>query len=150
MRRILTVVPVLLAACGPRLISGTDVEDTDDNHRILALVDQYRRATEAKDVEAVSALISDTFFDDGGSPEGSDDLDAKAIRKRLALEFDKRVQQVRLEVQVKKIYLEGDAARVRYFYTLRYQVADGWRQEIDTKEMFLRREGGVWKIMSGV
>ena len=34
-------------ACAPRLIPGTEVEDTDDNQRILTLIEDYRRSAES-------------------------------------------------------------------------------------------------------
>ena len=150
MSRLLPVLLFAASACAPRLIPGTDIEDTDDNQRILSVVDQYRRSAETRNVEAMSHLVSTGFYDDSGTPDANDDLDAAQLRAKLGKEWASRIKTVRLELQVKKIFVEGDTARVRYFYTLRYQIGESWKQELDTKEMLLRREGGEWKIMSGV
>ncbi len=140
----------LLSACGPRLIPGTELDDTDDNQRVLAVINEYRANSEAKNVDAVLNLVSMQFYDDGGTAEPQDDLDAAGLRKKLAAEWSGRVKQVRMEIQVKKIFVEGDTARARYFYTIRYQVGEDWQQDMDAKEMLFKREGGVWKILSGV
>jgi hypothetical protein len=143
-------IAVALCACAPRLIPGTEIEDTDENQRILSVIEQYRRSAESRNVDAMEALIAPAFYDDSGTPDTTDDLDSTSLKTRLGKEWKNRVKTVRLNVQVKKIFVEGDTARVRYFYTLRYQVGESWKQELDTKEMLLRRENGVWKILSGV
>ncbi len=151
MRALLLLLAALAATgCMPRLIPGTELEDTDDNHRVLGLIEEYRRATEARDAGAVFSLVAGGFYDDAGTADTGDDLDAAGLHKRLQKEWANRVKQTRLEIQVKKIFVEGDTARVRFFYTLRYQVGEEWKQELDAKEMLLKREGGVWKILSGV
>jgi hypothetical protein len=143
-------VAFLASACVPRLIPGTEIEDNDDNQRILSLVEQYRRDAESRNADALSMLVSPGFYDDSGTPETTDDLDQASLKTRLSKEWKSRIKTVRLDLQVKRISVEGDTARVRYFYTLRYQIGENWKQEIDTKEMLLRRESGLWKIMSGV
>jgi hypothetical protein len=150
MSRRFFAIALVTAACAPRLIPGTEIEDTDDNQRILNVVEQYRRSAESRNAEAMSALISSGFYDDSGTPDTSDDLDSSGLKTRLTKEWKERVKTIRLDLQVKKIFVDGETARVRYFYTLRYQIGDSWKQDIDTKEMLLRREGGAWKIMSGV
>ena len=141
---------VVVTACMPKLIPGTEIEDNDDNQRILNVVETYRRSAEARDPEMLAALVSPTFYDDSGTPDTKDDLDPNSLKTRLAKEWGSRVKTVRLDIQVKKILVDGDSARVRFFYTIRYQVGEAWKQELDTKEMLLKREAGAWKIISGV
>ena len=42
----------LLAACGARRIPGTDIDDTDDTRAILQVMEKYRSAVEARDIES--------------------------------------------------------------------------------------------------
>ncbi len=150
MSRLSVALALVASACAPRLIPGTEIEDTDDNQRILSVIEQYRRSAESRNVDAMEALISPAFYDDSGTPDTTDDLDSASLKTRLSKEWKGRVKTVRLDVQVKKIFVDGDTARVRYFYTLRYQIGESWKQDLDTKEMLLRREAGTWKILSGV
>ena len=143
-----------LAACGPKLIPGTEIRDNDDNHQILALLTEYRGALEARSVDSVMKLVSPRFFDDAGTADGGDDFDYEGLRAKLA-NWVSKTQTVRANIQVRRIDVKGDLATVRFYYELNYQLKgmeDGltWKRDADSKEMTLRREEGRWMISRGI
>ena len=73
--RALLFIPLLLtAACASKRIPGTELEDTDDTRAILAVMERYRSALEAKDAKAIQGLVSEAFREDGGTETPDDDL----------------------------------------------------------------------------
>ncbi len=151
--------PLLLAliaplACAPKLIPGTEIRDTDENRQVLDVLSAYRTALENRNADGVMKLVSPTFFDDGGTPDGSDDFDYKGLKTRLA-NWVEKTQAVRANLQVKRIDIKGGFATVRYFFDVNFQVRgpDGapvWKHESDAKEMKLRIENGRWMITRGL
>ena len=93
--------------------------------------------------------------DDGGSSQPDDDLDYASLKDRLASRFSK-VQDLRLDVVVRRIEFDDDVkrARVTYSYTMSFKVPEysGRAQtENDIKQMLLKRVGDQeWKITSGI
>jgi hypothetical protein len=148
--RLLSLVP--LFACGPKLIPGTEIEETDVNKQLIDMVEAYRRAMEGRNVDGILKLVSGKFFDDAGTPDGADDVDLAGLKTKLT-DWAVKTRAVRVEVQVRRITVENEVARVRYFYDLSYQLGDAdgaWSRASDLKEMALRKEDGVWKIASGI
>ena len=142
------------AACATGLIPGTDLRDTRQNREILDVVGAYRNALEGRNVEGVMKLVSKSFFEDSGTPDGSDDFDYQGLEAKLK-GWAEKTTTVRVAMEVKQITLEGPLAKVRYFYDLNFLIpgpnnTSVWRRETDTKEMRLRQENGAWRIVSGV
>jgi ketosteroid isomerase-like protein len=146
------LVLVAAAACTKR-IPGTDIEDTRDNRAIVAVIDAYRKAFEERNAAAALALVSQDYFDDAGTADASDDLDgvqlARALPETLA-----RLPAVKLELAVTRVEVEGDRASAYMFHDTRYRVAtprgEVAKRDSDLARMTFRREGGVWKIASGL
>jgi hypothetical protein len=160
MRRPLFVTVLLaalsLAGCAPKLIPGTDIVDSDESREVIDLMASYTSALEARDIDRILGLVSDSFFETSGTAEGEDDFDKAGLEEKLKT-WSTATKGVRSRVQVKKISFEGEQARVAYFFDVSYQVpADGpdgklvWKNESDAKEMTLRRESGAWRIVSGI
>ena len=146
-----------LAACGPRLIPGTNIEATDDNEAILRVVADYKTAYEAKDVPGILKLVSPNFYETNGTPDPSDDYDYKGLERILTDEF-KSVAQPALDLDVRKVSVARDTedkASVDYYYASRFQLADagangGFKTAADVAEMKFARENGTWKITGGI
>jgi len=148
----LLIVP--LAACGPKLIPNSSIPDTPETRQILDVVVAYRDALQNRDVEKITSLLSPTFFETSGTPEGADDYDLQGLKTKLN-DWVSRTKAVRADFQVKNIVVEGDRAKAQFFYEVNYQVAtpEGpplWMRDADTKEMVLKKEDGMWRITSGI
>lgn len=151
MRRALLLL-VAFAGCA-HTIPGTDIADTRDNRAVVAVIDGYRRAMERRDAAAAMALVSPSYFDDAGTGDPSDDLDAAQLARALA-ETMQRVPTVKLEIAVNRIEVDGDTASAFLFHDSRYRVAtprgEVAKRDSDLYRMTLRREAGSWKITSGL
>ncbi len=151
-RRHATLLFLAAAACAHK-IPGTEIDDTRDNRAVVEVIDAYRRAFEARDAAAALALVSADYFDDAGTAEPSDDLDrgqlAKALPETLA-----RLPSVKLELAVTRVEVDGDKAAAYMFHDSRYRVAtprgEIAKRDSDLARMTFRREGGAWKIASGL
>lgn len=154
-RRLLTVCLAALATgCAARHIPGTDIEDTKDTRAILKVFEAYRQAMEAKDADRVVSLVADSFKDDGGNANPSDDLDFARLKKRLPEQFA-LVNDLRLDVTVRRIDVNryDRSARVVYTYTSTYKaptISQRPYSDSEIKEMMFRRVGDDWKITSGI
>ena len=144
----------LLAGCGPKLIPGSEIKDTRVNREIVDVVAAYKRALEARDVPGIMKLVSPSFFETSGTPEGSDDYDYAGLEARLKA-WAEKTQAVRADIGMKSITIEGDRAKAQYFYELNFQLERPnepaiWKREADTNQITLKREEGAWRIVAGI
>jgi hypothetical protein len=144
----------LFLGCTPRLIPGTNIEDTKDSRAILRVMEQFREALEARDSDALISLVSPNFKDKGGTPSLEDDLDYASLQKKLPERFS-RLQDVHVDIDVRSMSINPklNFATAIYYYTTRFRMpglSQKPHDESDLKEMALQREGGVWKIVSGI
>jgi hypothetical protein len=142
-----------LTACAARRIPGTDIEDTEDTRAIIATIEAYRQAAERRDAEGVMAVVSEQYFDRGGTVDPGDDLDHPKLAQRLADDY-RKISALRLDIGVKRIDVDGDRAQVYVFYEQAYRIALRSReipkQGSDVHRMQLARENGAWRITSGI
>ncbi len=142
-----------VAACAPKRIQGTDIQDTPDTRAIVATIDAYRQAVERRDADAVLSLVSRKYYDDAGTPDPTDDVDYDQLRKRIENDYA-QVISVRLAIDVKRIDVEDGTAAAYVFYDERYRLrtktGELGKQASDVLRMKLVREDGKWKFVSGL
>jgi len=151
-RRVWLVAALLSSGCAAHRIPGTDIEDNPDTRAILQVLERYRVAVETKDSNTLIGLVSPSFKDNAGTATPDDDLDYGGLQKNLPQRFAK-IDDVHLDMNVRKIELKNDIASVIYYYTMSFRMptlSSKVRTESDIKQMLLRREQGQWKITSGV
>lgn len=144
----------MLLACGARRIPGTEIEDNDDTRAILQVMEQYRTAVEARDADGLLRLISKSFKDDGGTSRAEDRMDYADLQKRLPAELAK-LDEVKLDLNVRKIEIQSgsNTASAVYTYNLTFRVprlTSKPQSETEIKKMWFKRDGGQWKISSGI
>jgi hypothetical protein len=141
-----------LAACA-RNIPGTDIAETPDNRELIALVDAYRKAFDARNLDGVMALVSPVYYDDAGTVTADDDIDYKILPLALKETFS-RITQVRIEFGITGITMVGDKANVDLFYDAKYRVttprAEIPRRDTDVQRLVFQRDGAGWKIITGL
>lgn len=143
---------VLAAACAPRRIPGTQIDDTGDNHALIEVMGKYRTAVEARDTAALINLASPQFSDQGGTSDPDDDVEYGTLQKELRDRFS-RIDNVKLDIDVRSIAVQGDRAEAVYYYTLRYDMpglSTARQSASDLKKMSFVRSDGQWKITSGI
>ncbi len=142
-----------LAACGPKRISGTEIEDTGDTRAVLAVIDAYRKAAEQRNADAVLALVSPQYFDDAGTADPADDMDYGQLKKQLPADYQK-LAAVKIDMQVRDVVVEGNTAVAELMYDSHFRVAtprgEVAKQATDVQRMIFKKEGNTWKIVSGL
>jgi len=141
-----------LAGC-VRNIPNTEIPETVDNRAVIQVVDEYRKAFDRRDVQAVLALVSPTYFDDAGTSEKADDVNYDQLPKVLTETFA-RLSTMRLELGVTAVVVKGNIATVDLFYDALYKVitphSEISKRDSDVQRLVLRRDGTTWKIVSGL
>jgi hypothetical protein len=151
--RLLSVLSLALLACGAKKIPGTDIRDTRDTRALVKVIEQYRQAAERRDAAAVMNLVSTTYFDDAGTPDPADDLDYQQLRGTLFNSY-RQLSAIRLGIGVKEIAVTGNEATADIFYDGHWRIAtptgETPKQGNDISRMRFVREGGDWRIASGL
>lgn len=143
-----------LSGCATRYIPNTDVEDTDTNRDVVRFCEQYRKAVERKDTDALLALASPRYYEDGGNVDPADDLDYEGLREWLEGRFQ-QTKAIRYEIRYRRIQA-GDGGRVYvlYTYTSSYKVPgikqDEWRHTVAENRLELEPDGKSFKIIAGM
>jgi len=147
------LVPLLallgLAACGPRRIPGTDLEDTGDTRAIIDVISRYNSALEARDAQAILALVDPAFRDNAGTLTPDDDIDLQRLRTVLPQRLA-RLQDLAVRIEIKTIEVKGERASAVYTWVSQFKLGGKSMTESDIKRMELKREADGWKILSGV
>lgn len=149
--------PILLVAgmcgCNRYYIPNTDVDDTDDNRKIVAFCEVYRRAIERKDIATLLDLASPNYYEDGGNVDASDDIDYAGLREYLLERFED-ANAIRYEIRYRRISSEEDYIFVDYTYSgsfrLPGQEGDKWRSTVDENRLELVADDETFKIVAGM
>lgn len=143
---------VCAAGCAHHRIPGTDIEENSETKAIVAVMQAYRSALEHKDAAGIVKLLAPNFEDRGGTATPEDDLDASNVQRLLTERFSK-VENLSLDMELRKIDVQDGAATATYFYTEHYQIptlTSRAQTESDLKQMSLVKVKGEWKIASGI
>lgn len=112
----------LALGCASSRIPNTDVPDTSENRDVIAFCERYRRAVESRDARALLAMASPRYFEDGGTPDGSDDYGLDGLQRLLTAWADE-VNEVRYEIRYRRVALSESNSRrlnVEFTYTGSY------------------------------
>jgi ketosteroid isomerase-like protein len=143
---------LLPVACAAKRIPGTDIQDTEDTRAILGVMENYRRALEARDAAAIQAMVDRNFRDNAGTVEPEDDLTYESLMRELPARLAK-FDDVKLEFNVKRIDVQGATAQAVYLWNARYRmprINNKPQLESELEVMVFNRAGDGWKIVSGI
>lgn len=142
-----------LSACAHANIPGTEIEDTDDNRKILSLVEEYKNAVERLDVAAVMALVSPRFYENNGNTDESDDYDYNGLASTLKENFE-RTKAMQLVLRIDDIQVEDNSAYAEFYYEIRahndYPSGLKWETETDRSRLRFERVEDKWLIVAGL
>lgn len=149
----LAILLALAAGCGARVLPGTDIQDTRDTRAIYDVISRWVKAMNDHDAGGVLAVVAPDYFDDAGTPDPADDLDRERLEKALVEDFA-RVDGSKLNVTIRRIDVEGDAANAELFYDSYYRVQTPAgaipRRDSDVYRLRLKRVAGAWTIVAGL
>ncbi|UJR79124.1 SnoaL-like domain-containing protein [Sandaracinus amylolyticus] len=150
---LMSLLAVASSGCAARMIPNTDVEDTDDNREVVEFVEQYRHAMEARNPGQILRLVSESYYDDNGTPTTEDDIDYGLLQERVA-RLAEDVIEVRYEMRYRRVTFRSDRVVVDFTYTGRFKVqtAEGerWARRLADNRLELVRENGEYRIVSGL
>jgi hypothetical protein len=155
MGRLLVVLTLAGAAagCAEHYIPNTDVEDSDDNRKVVEFCEVYRKAVERKDIPALLSLASPSYYEDGGNVDASDDIDFAGLKDYLSSKFDEATS-IRYEIRYRRVHLDEEKILVDYTYSGSFRVPtrDGekWNNAVEENRLELVRDGESYKILGGM
>jgi len=147
----LAVTPAI--GCATATIPNTRVEDTEENREVLEFLEQYRGAVEARDVGRLIRLASESYFDDMGTPAGTDDVDYEGLREGLAV-LPTEVLAARYQISYRDVTYVDDRVLVDVRYTAWFRVptpeGPQWERRLEPHRLVIAREDGEYRIVSGM
>lgn len=148
------VLALSLSACAHSKIGNTNIDDTEENREVLALIEDYKRAVESLDAEAVLALVSPEYYEDNGNTDSSDDYDYEGLKEALRQSFE-RTKAMQLILRVDAIEVMDDTGFAELYYEYRahndYPSGMKWDTGTDrTRLRVVRNPEGKWRIVAGL
>jgi hypothetical protein len=152
----LVVVASVLTGCAARYIPNTDVEDTDENRKIVAFCEKYRHAVEEKNVGLLMELASEDYYATGGNVDPRDDIDYAGLKTYLAGSFQD-ARAIRYEIRYRRILHdaeEKDVIFVDYTYSASYRIpglkGEEWRRKVQDHRLELVPHNNEYRILTGM
>ena len=152
MRACLTLCLVAGLACSTP-IKGHEITDNKLNREVLALMNAYAGAMQARDADRVLALVADNYFEDGGNADTKDDYGRDELAKKLKERFE-NTSELHMKLTLIDVVDRGQdvAARMRFEIRYRLDLPSGsrWERHADKNEVILVRKGQALQIKSGL
>jgi hypothetical protein len=144
---------VAMTACAHSKIPMTQIDDTEDNRQILAIVEEYKRAMESLDAPAVLSLVSPHYYEDNGNIATADDYDFAGLKTSLEADFA-RTKTMHLDLRVDAIAVDEGSAYAELYYQVRahngYPSGEKWETGNDRTRIEFEKVGDKWLIVSGL
>ncbi len=144
---------VPLAGCATHYIPNTDVEDNEDNRKLVSFCERYRHAVENKDVPTLLKLAAPSYYEDGGNADPSDDMDYAGLKAYLTSKFQDATA-IRYEIRYRRIAKEKDLIYVDYTFSASYRIpgpkGDEWRRKVDDNRLELVPYQDEYRIVAGM
>jgi len=143
-----------MAGCKHDYIPNTDVEDTDDNRKIVAFCEKYRHAVERKDIGELLLLAHAEYYEDGGNIDASDDIDLAGLKAYLTTKFGD-TEGIRYEIRYRRVTVKEERVFVDYTFSASYRIPsdkgeDVWQRKVSDNRLELIPGGEEFKIVAGM
>jgi hypothetical protein len=162
----LFVIAVLIGAVGacakPAVyVPGTRIPFSPSNKSVLDAVEEYRLAVERADVDALMLMAHKQYWEDSGTPSGSDDYGYEGLRNVLLTRLPKAsdIRYSMRYVAVKQSCIgelkPGCRAAVDVLIDANWTIANAAGKpsrpdKRDQNELVLEWDGHRWLILSGM
>jgi hypothetical protein len=141
------------AGCALHYIPNTDVEDNDDNRKLVGFCERYRHAVEQKDVATLLKLAAPSYYEDGGNVDPTDDIDYAGLKAYLTTKFQETTS-IRYEMRYRRVARDKDLFYVEYTYSASYRIpgpkGDEWRRKVDDNRLELVPYQDEFRIVAGM
>jgi hypothetical protein len=142
------------AGCRHSYIPNTDVDDTEDNRKIVAFCEKYRRAVETKDVARLLQLAHPEYYEDGGNIDASDDIDLAGLKDYLTSKFAE-AESIRYEIRYRRVTVDEDRIFVDYTFSASYRIptengGETWQRKVSDNRLELVPHDDDFRIIAGM
>ena len=142
------------SGCATHYIPNTDVEDNDENRKIIAFCEKYRHAVEDRNVPLLLEMASPAYFEDGGNVDATDDMDYSGLREYLEGRF-KDTRAIRYEIRYRRVGRGSqNKVSVEYTYSASYKIpglkGDEWRHTVADNRLEMVPDQAAFKILAGM
>jgi hypothetical protein len=142
-----------VAGCATHYIPNTDVEDSDDNRRLIAFCERYRHAVENKDIAGLLKMAAPSYYEDGGNIDPTDDLDYAGLKDYLTSKFQ-QATAIRYEIRYRRVQRQRELVFVEYTYSASYRIpgskGDEWRHRVEDNRLELVPYQDDYRIVAGM
>jgi hypothetical protein len=160
----LVAVVVTNVGCAARVkfIGGTRIADSAFNREILDTVEKYRRAVERGDRVELLRMASKNYWEDSGTPSGSDDYGYDGLKKAIAERVTK-ASDIRYSIRYVKMrsqcapdnIRDGCRANLEALIDASFSIIDASGKarrpdKRDQGEFVLERQGDQWLFVAGM
>ncbi len=154
---------VTATACASKkvYISGTRVPYSQNNKALLDAVEQYRLAVERGDSEALMLMANKQYWEDSGTPSGSDDYGYDGLRNVLMNRLNKAtdirysLRYVGVSSECRGALQAGCKATVDVLIDASFTIANvngkaSRPDKRDQNQLFLEYDGKRWTFLAGM
>lgn len=143
-----------LLGCKHEYIPNTDVDDTEDNRKIVEFCEKYRRALETKDIARLLTLAHPEYYEDGGNIDASDDIDLAGLKDYLTTKFDD-AESIRYEIRYRRVTVEEERVFVDFTFSASYRIPteagnDVWQRKVSDNRLELVPHNEDFLIIAGM
>ena len=163
MKRLAVVLAMLGTACAARVnyVVGTRIPYSNNNKSALAACEEYRLAVERGDADGLMLMVHKQYWEDSGTPSGSDDYGYEGLRNVLLTRLQK-ASDIRYTIRYIAVHqtcageLEaGCRASVDVLIDASFTIADvnGRSRRPDKRDqnqLVLEWDGHRWLFLSGM
>ncbi len=151
-----------VAGCGAKIkyIPGTKVPYSESNESALKAVEEYRLAVERGDSEALMLMAHKQYWEDSGTPSGSDDYGYDGLRNGLETRLSKAtdirytVRYVSVAQQCKSLQAQCratvDVLIDASFTIANVQGKPSRPDKRDQNQFLMEWDGKRWQFISGM
>jgi hypothetical protein len=161
MRLSLALAFTALVACGgaQNNLDRSKIADTPENRGVIDTLETYRLAVERKDGPALMLMASKDYWEDGGTPNGSDDYGFAGLQEVLTGRFQE-AESIRYSLRYVRVRYDelpggGRRAYVDVLIDASYTIRDARNELVrkdkrDQNQIVLQWEDEQWKFLSGM
>jgi hypothetical protein len=139
--------------CTTHYIPNTDVEDTEENRKLIGFCEKYRHAVELKNVGQLLKMASPKYYEDGGNVDASDDIDYAGLQDYLSTRFQD-ARAIRYEIRYRRVVKEESAIYIDYTYSASFRIpgtkGEEWKRRVEDNRLHLVPHDDDFKIVAGM
>lgn len=159
----------MAVACSPKMIKGTNIEETPDSEEILTVFGYYQKGFNEQNPDVYMEYVSKNYYDTNGTDEAEDDIDYDKLVEILHSDAYNSLEKISATFIIKDLLFDSENenhARLLYFFEVRFKMKssvpateensfvqpDGMTNHklSENNQMKFVKEDGKWKIVSGL